>query len=206
MNEVLNHNLKFINSSLVLSRLDLVEHNYFVVSSHREENIDNDSNFYKLIALLNSLAETYLLPIIVSAHPRTMKRIANSSVPFHELVRPMKPLGFHDYVNLQLNSKAVLSDSGTISEESSILNFPALNIREAHERPEGMEEASVMLVGLDIERVHQGLSILNDQGRHNARTIFPVSDYTIPNVSEKIVRIIHSYTDYINRVTWKNFN
>jgi UDP-N-acetylglucosamine 2-epimerase (non-hydrolysing) len=157
------------------------------------------------VAVLNSVAEEHGLPVVVSTHPRTQKRVDATGAQFHPLVRLMKPLGFHDYVNLQMNAKAVLSDSGTINEESSILNFPALNLREAHERPEGMEEAAVMMVGLEVERVRQGLAILQTQPRGAERASRLVADYNIPNVSDKVVRIIHSYTDYVNRVVWKKY-
>ena len=203
MFEVLTHYRPSIEASDVLDRLNLREGGFFLVSSHREENIDSERNFTALAATLNALAKTYELPVIISTHPRTQKRVDASGVRFHELVRLLKPLGFCDYNKLQLAARAVLSDSGTISEESSILNFPALNIREAHERPESMEEASVMMVGLDSERVMQGLAILDTQGKEKNRTLLQVADYSMPNVSEKVVRIIHSYTDYVNRVVWK---
>lgn len=203
MFEVLNHYLPKIETSNIISTLALSRHDYFVVSAHREENIDSDICFNKLIAILNSLAETYGKRVIVSTHPRTRKRVENLGVNFHEKVELMKPLGLTDYVHLQMHAKAVLSDSGTINEESSILNFPALNLREAHERPEGMEEASVMMTGLELDRVHQGLAILADQKREVERTMRQVSDYSMPNVSDKVVRIILSYTDYVNRVVWK---
>lgn len=205
MYEVLHHYLPQIEGSDVLARLELQEEQYFVVSAHREENIDSDRQFKKLVSLLNALAEDYELAVIVSAHPRTQKRIKAMDAVFHPQVRLLSPLGFHDYVKLQIHATAVLSDSGTITEESSILNFPALNIREAHERPEGMEEASVMMVGLDINRVRQGLSILADQVRGSNRNLQLVSDYNVPNVSEKVLRILHSYTDYVNRVVWKKY-
>jgi len=205
MYEVLHHYLPEIQASDVLARLGLSAEQYFVVSAHREENIESDRSFAKLVRVLNALAEDHGLPVIVSTHPRTQKRVDATGARFHELVRLMKPLGFHDYVNLQMNSKAVLSDSGTINEESSILNFPALNLREAHERPEGMEEAAVMMVGLDVERVMQGLAILESQPRGDERGLRMVADYAMPNVSEKVVRIIHSYTDYVNRVVWKKY-
>ncbi|OQS42518.1 non-hydrolyzing UDP-N-acetylglucosamine 2-epimerase [Chromobacterium haemolyticum] len=205
MYEVLHHYLPQIKASDVLSRLGLQPGGYFVVSSHREENIESDRSFSKLVTVLNALAEDYSLPVIVSTHPRTQKRVDTMDVKFHSLVRLMKPLGFHDYVNLQMQAKVVLSDSGTINEESSILNFPALNLREAHERPEGMEEAAVMMVGLEVERVRQGLAILQNQLRGEDRSLRLVADYSMPNVSEKVVRIIHSYTDYVNRVVWKKY-
>jgi len=201
MLEVINANLPQINASRILQSLSLEEGRYFVVSAHREENI-NSGNFDKLVAALNLIAGSFKLPIIVSTHPRTRHRIEESGVEFSRLVQLLKPLGFHDYNALQKRARAVLSDSGTISEESSIMNFPALNIREAHERPEAMEEASVMMVGLNPERILQGLMILDSQGRGPERTLRPVSDYSMPNVSEKVVRIILSYTDYVNRVVW----
>lgn len=203
MYEVLHHYRAGIDASDAVSRLGLTEGNYFVVSAHREENIDSPTNFAKLVAALNAVAETYDLPVIVSTHPRTQKKVDANAVEFHPLVRLLKPLGFKDYVRLQACSRAVLSDSGTINEESSILNFPALNLREAHERPEGMEEAAVMMTGLEVERILQGLSILADQSRGGQRDLRLVADYGVPNVSDKIVRIIHSYTDYVNRVVWK---
>lgn len=205
MYEVLHHYLPKIQKSDVLDRLQLGSEQYFVVSAHREENIESDQAFSKLVAVLNTVAENYGLPVIVSTHPRTRNRVDSSGVEFHSMVRLLKPLGFHDYVHLQMHAKAVLSDSGTINEESSILNFPALNLREAHERPEGMEEAAVMMVGLESERVLQGLEIVRAQTRGNDRSLRLVSDYSMPNVSEKVVRIIHSYTDYINRVVWKKY-
>ena len=205
MFEVLNHYRARIDASDVLQRLELLEGKFFVVSAHREENIDTPQNFARLAAILNAVAEDHGLPVIVSTHPRTRSRIERENIVFHPEVRLMKPLGFHDYVKLQMTSRAVLSDSGTISEESSILNFSALNIREAHERPEGMEEAAVMMTGLSVERVRQGLAILEIQARGNERTLRLVSDYAMPNVSEKVVRIIHSYTDYVNRVVWKKY-
>ena len=192
---------KQIDDSKVLATLGLQKENYFVVSAHREENI-NSNNFIKLVESLNAIAETYKLPIIVSTHPRTRNKINETGVKFNELIQLMKPLGFHDYNHLQKNAKVVLSDSGTISEESSIMNFPALNIRDAHERPEAMEEASVMMVGLNPERIMQALEILKNQKRGDQRTLRPVADYSMPNVSDKVVRIIISYTDYINRVVW----
>jgi UDP-N-acetylglucosamine 2-epimerase (non-hydrolysing) len=205
MYEVLNYYLPQIEASEVLNRLDLQREQFFVVSAHREENIEHDKSFTKLVGVINALAEDFGLPVIVSTHPRTQKRIDERGVKFNSLVRLLKPLGFHDYVNLQINAKAVLSDSGTINEEASILNFPALNLREAHERPEGMEEAAVMMVGLDVERVLQGLTILEAQNRGSERSISLVADYSVHNVSEKLVRIIHSYTDYVNRVVWKKY-
>ena len=205
MYEVLHHYLPQIQASNVLARLELKEGEYFVVSAHREENIESDQSFTKLVAVLNALAEDHQLPVIVSTHPRTQKRVDATTTKFHPLVRLLKPLGFHDYVNLQMRARAVLSDSGTINEESSILNFPALNVREAHERPEGMEEAAVMMVGLEVERVRQGLAILQSQPRGAERGLRLVADYSMPNVSDKVVRILHSYTDYVNRVVWKKY-
>lgn len=205
MFEVLTHYLPRIDASDILTRLGLVEASYFVVSAHREENIESPQTFAKLVNVLNALAEDHSLPVIVSTHPRTQKRIDETNSKFHAQVRLLKPLGFHDYVKLQLSARAVLSDSGTINEESSILNFPALNLREAHERPEGMEEAVVMMVGLEVDRVRQGLAILEKQPRGDERGLRLVADYSMPNVSDKVVRIIHSYTDYVNRVVWKKY-
>jgi UDP-N-acetylglucosamine 2-epimerase (non-hydrolysing) len=205
MFEVLNYYLPQIKASDALKRLSLQTQQYFLVSAHREENIDSDKSFEKLMMIFNAVAEDHGLPVVVSTHPRTQKRVDMTGVKFHSLVRLMKPLGFHDYVNLQMNARAVLSDSGTINEESSILNFPALNLREVHERPEGMEEATVMMVGLDVERVRQGLAIINQQARGAERDLQLVGDYSVPNVSAKVVRIIHSYTDYVNRVVWKKY-
>lgn len=205
MFEVLNYYREGIEASDVLVRLGLERHKFFVVSAHREENIDSDQNFTKLVATLNAVAEHYDFPVIVSTHPRTQKRVDAMGVKFHANVQLLKPLGFKDYNKLQLESKAVLSDSGTINEESSILNFPALNIREAHERPEGMEEASVMMVGLEAERVMQGLEVLEGQGRDEVRSLRLVGDYSMPNVADKVVRIVHSYRDYVNRVVWKKY-
>jgi UDP-N-acetylglucosamine 2-epimerase len=206
MYEVLHYYLPKIQASNVLDRLRLQPEGYFVVSTHREENIESEVPFMKLLALLNVLAEDHGLPVIVSTHPRTQKRLDANGTQFHPLVRLLRPFGFHDYVNLQMNAKAVLSDSGTINEESSILNFPALNLREVHERPEGMEEAAVMMVGLEVERVRQGLNILALQPRGAERNLRLVADYSVPNVSEKVIRIIHSYTDYVNRVVWKKYS
>ncbi len=205
MFEVLNYYREGIEASDVLSRLGLEKGKFFVVSAHREENIDSDKNFTNLVQALNTVAEHYGYPVIVSTHPRTQKRVDAMGVKFHENVRLLKPLGFKDYNKLQLDSKAVLSDSGTINEESSILNFPALNIREAHERPEGMEEASVMMVGLEAERVMQGLHILENQSRGQERSLRLVEDYSMPNVAEKVVRIIHSYRDYVMRTVWRRY-
>lgn len=205
MFEVLTHYSERINASDVLQRLGLHPGDFFVVSAHREENIESNRNFSKLVQVLNKVAEVYGLPVIVSTHPRTQKRVEAMGVQFHPLVQLLKPLGFTDYNKLQLSARAVLSDSGTINEESSILNFPALNLREAHERPEGMEEAAVMMVGLEEQRVLQGLAILQNQPRGSERLLRQVSDYSMPNVSDKVVRIIHSYTDYVNRVVWKKY-
>lgn len=204
MAEVLSFYQDSIAASPVLSVMGLAKRKYFVVSAHREENLDSPASFTKLVGVLNALAQEYQLPVIVSCHPRTKKKLNESEVTFHHYVKLMKPMGFHDYVKLQLDAKVVLSDSGTITEESSILGFPALNLREAHERPEGMEEAAVMMVGLEIERIRQGLSILEHQTQ-DARQTRPVVDYCALNVSEKVVRLIHSYTDYVNRVVWKKY-
>jgi UDP-N-acetylglucosamine 2-epimerase (non-hydrolysing) len=202
MFEVLNHYMPFIEASNVLNRLGLEKHKYFVVSAHREENINNHSNFNGLISSLNVISEKFDLPVIVTTHPRTKKMIDSTGLSLHKNIQLLKPLGFNDYNALQLHSKAVLSDSGTISEESSILNFSALNIRQAHERPEAMEETSVMMVGLNPERVLQGLIQLETQKRGEQRSFREVADYSMPNVSDKMVRIIISYTDYIKRVVW----
>jgi UDP-N-acetylglucosamine 2-epimerase len=202
MYEVLHHYLPKIERSDVLGRLELTPGRYFVVSSHREENIDFPEQFAKLCGVLNGLAETYGLPVIVSTHPRTRKRMDSEGVRLHGLVRLLKPLGLCDYVHLQMRAKATLSDSGTISEESSVLNFPALNIRNAHERPEAMEEAAVMMTGLEWQRIREGLAVLERQARQGERTLRMVADYEVPNVSEKVVRIILSYTDYVRRFVW----
>lgn len=202
MFEVLNHYLPQIQQSDVLTRLGLEKNKFFVVSAHREENINSEKNFKGLIDALNAIAEKYQYPIIVSTHPRTRNMIEKKQVIVRPEVQFLKPLGFHDYNALQMQAFAVLSDSGTISEESSILNFRALNIREAHERPEAMEEASVMMVGLSPERIMQGLVQLQYQQVGDTRNFRQVADYSMPNVSEKIVRIILSYTNYINRVVW----
>ncbi len=205
MFEVLNHFRDGIEASDVLERLGLEAGKFFVVSAHREENVDSDRNFLALVDTLNAVAQQYGYPVIVSTHPRTQKRVDALGVQFHQNVRLLKPLGFKDYNKLQLSAKAVLSDSGTINEEASILNFPALNIREAHERPEGMEEAAVMMVGLGTERVLQGLAILENQGRGDERSLRLVADYSMPNVAEKVVRIIHSYRDYVMQTVWKQY-
>ena len=199
MFEVINSRKEDIEKSDVLERLNLKEGEYFVVSAHREENISSEVNFSNLVQSLNAVAEKYNMPVIVSTHPRTRKMIEAKGITFNPLISLMKPLGFNDYVKLQIKAKAVLSDSGTISEESSILGFRALNIRQAHERPEAMEEASVMMVGLEKERILQGLEVLETQ---KANTLRRVSDYSMPNVSDKVLRIIISYTDYVNRVVW----
>lgn len=205
MLEVLTHYRPRIDASNILARLDLTEGGYFLVSSHREENIESPHSFAKLVGVLNTVAEDHGLPVIVSTHPRLQNRIDATGTKFHPVVRLLKPQGFHDYVKLQISSRAVLSDSGTINEESSILNFPALNLREAHERPEGMDEAAVMMVGLEVDRVRQGLAILAIQPRGKTRVLRQVADYSAPNVSDKVLRIIHSYTDYVNRVVWKKY-
>ena len=203
MNEVLSFYKQKIELSDILNELNLEEGCFFVVSAHREENIDSELNFSKLVDILNLVADKYNLPIIVSTHPRTQNRIDAKKIKFHDNVRLIKPLGFTDYNKLQTRAKAVLSDSGTINEEASILNFNALNIREAHERPEGMEEAVVMMVGLNVDRVIQALEILERQSIEGQNVVRKVADYNIPNVSQKVVRIIQSYTDYVNRVVWK---
>lgn len=205
MFEVLSYYRERIDASDVLQRLSLHPEAFFVVSAHREENIESDRSFGKLMQILNKVAENYGLPVIVSTHPRTQKRFDAMGAQFHPLVQLLKPLGFMDYNKLQLSARAVLSDSGTINEESSILNFPALNLREAHERPEGMEEAAVMMVGLEVPRVLQGLEILQTQKRGSERLLRQVADYSMSNVSDKVVRIIHSYTDYVKRVVWKQY-
>lgn len=203
MFEVISHHRPAIDASTIRESLTLSRFQYFVVSAHREENVDSDVNFAKLANVLNGIAEQFDQSVIVSAHPRTQKRVDATGLTFHPKVQLLKPLGFTDYVNLQINARAVLSDSGTITEESSILNFPALNIREAHERPEGMEEGAVMMTGLDLDRVLQALAILETQGRGDDRTLHLVADYSSPQVSEKVVRIIHSYRDYVMRTVWR---
>jgi UDP-N-acetyl-L-fucosamine synthase len=203
MLEVLTYYKEKIAASKILDRLGLTELGFFMVSAHREENVDSPMTFDKLTSMLNHVAEKHQQPLIVSTHPRTQKRIDESGVKFHRHVRLLKPLAFTDYVRLEAAARAVISDSGTITEESSILNFPALNIREAHERPEGMEEGSVMMVGLDIKRVIQGLEILASQPRGTERLLQPVADYSVPNVSDKVLRIVLSYVDYVNRNVWR---
>lgn len=206
MFEVIQHHWDKIHASQVMQRLNLQPNHYFIASAHREENVDSPNNINKLADILNHIAEIYQLPVIVSTHPRTRKRIAENNLVFHQNVQLINPLGFIDYIKLQIEAKAVLSDSGTITEESSILNFPALNIRETHERPEGMEEAAVMMTGLSVERVMQALSILESQSsERNTRILRPVDDYGMPNISDKVVRLIHSYVDYVNRVVWKKY-
>ncbi|MBV5323134.1 MAG: UDP-N-acetylglucosamine 2-epimerase (non-hydrolyzing) [Ilumatobacteraceae bacterium] len=206
MYEVLNHYRPRIESSDALTRLGLETDRYFIVSAHREENIDSPRTFAKLVAVLNALAADHGLPVIVSTHPRTRKRIEAEGIIFPPSVSLLKPLGFHDYIKLQLSARAVLSDSGTVTEESSILGFPALNLREAHERPEGMEEAAVMMVGLEVDRVRQGLALLRSRAEGHSPRPCLVADYSRPDVSEKVVRIIHSYTDYVNRVVWRKYD
>ncbi|MEM7610301.1 MAG: UDP-N-acetylglucosamine 2-epimerase (non-hydrolyzing) [Pseudomonadota bacterium] len=205
MFEVLTHFRPKIDQSVVVNTLKLTENEYFLVSLHREENVESDVSFFRIVNLLNAIAERFKLPVIVSTHPRTRKRISSAGVQLDYRIQLLKPLGFFDYVKLQICSRAVLSDSGTISEESSILNFRALNIREAHERPEGMEEASVMMVGGDVATAMRALDLLESQSHGEDRSLRIVSDYSMPNVSEKVVRIIHSYTDYVNRVVWKKY-
>jgi UDP-N-acetylglucosamine 2-epimerase len=205
MYEVLNYNKKKINSSQIIRKLNLSPKKYFLVSLHREENVDNEINLKKIQNILNNLAEKYKLPVIVSTHPRTKKRFENKKIRFNPLVKLAKPFGFFDYVCLQLESKIVLSDSGSITEESSIMNFPALNLRETHERLEGMEETSVMLVGLDLKNIINGIKILANQKRGKKRDLKIVKEYDVDNVSEKILRIILSYIDYVNRIVWKKY-
>ncbi|MFO0108000.1 MAG: non-hydrolyzing UDP-N-acetylglucosamine 2-epimerase [Burkholderiales bacterium] len=205
MREVIEHYMPGIEASDVLARLGLSQQSYFLVSSHREENVDSPENLQKLFAILNSLAERYQEPVIVSTHPRTRKRMDALGLTAHPLVQFLKPFGFLDYVKLQTQARAVLSDSGTITEESSILNFPALNLREVHERPEGFEEAAVIFVGMSIDRVMQGLGILETQPRGTDRSLHLVTDYAPNNVSDKVLRIIQSYTDFVNRVVWKKY-
>ena len=205
MFEVLAHYRAQIESSDVLDRLQLRRGEFFVVSAHREENVDAPRMLAKLVDVLNALAGDFGVPVIVSTHPRTQKRIEAAGAKFDPLVRLLKPLGFLDYVKLQMTARAVLSDSGTISEESSILDFPALNLREAHERPEGMEEAAVIMTGLEVERVRQGIALLLGTKREGARGTRLVADYSMPNVADKVVRIIHSYTDYVRRTVWKEY-
>lgn len=205
MREVLSHYRPGIDASDILMRLELQPGQYFVVSAHREENVEPQESFSRLCALLNAVAREYRIPLIVSTHPRTRRRIDAAGLALEPQIRLCKPLGFHDYVKLQMESRAVLSDSGTITEESSILNFPALNIREAHERPEGMEEGAVMMVGLDSVRTLQALRILASQGRGSSRLLQPVEDYAAPNVSDKVLRIIHSYAGYVRRTVWKEY-
>jgi UDP-N-acetylglucosamine 2-epimerase (non-hydrolysing) len=202
MFEVLMNYLPKVEKSSILSNLGLSPNKYFVISAHREENINSEKNFFNLVSILNQVVGIYHLPIIVSTHPRTRKMIETHAIQFNPSVRLMKPMGLSDYIALQMGAKAVLSDSGTISEESSILNFRALNIREAHERPEAMEEASVIMVGLNPERVKQGLLQLECQKTGAERNFRPVADYSMPNVSDKVIRIIMSYTDYVKRVVW----
>jgi len=204
MDEVLNYYKEKISLSDVLERLELIRENYFLVSVHREENVDSERNINSYVLALNTIAEKYNLPIIVSTHPRTRKKIELLNLEFHPLVRLIKPLGFSDYIRLQKEAKVVLSDSGTVTEESSILNFPAINIREAQERPEGFEEGAVMFTGMSVERILQAIDILGDQPRGEKRLLNKVGDYIAPNVSDKVLRTILSYTDYVNRVVWKN--
>jgi UDP-N-acetylglucosamine 2-epimerase len=205
MYEVLSYYRPKIEHSDVLARLGLQKHGYFLVSAHREENVDEEASIRLLVETLNAVAGWYRVPVIVSTHPRTRKRIEDYGAVFNPLVRLHKPFGFLDYISLQIGARAVLSDSGTITEESSILNFPALNIREAQERPEGMEEGAVMMTGFNIDRILQGLRILDDQPRGEQRSLRLVQDYSAPNVSDKVVRIVHSYTDYVKRTVWKRY-
>ena len=206
MFEVLSHYRPRLEACDVLERLRLKPGEFFLVSAHREENIDTPRAYGRLVDVLNAVADESGQPVLVSTHPRTRRRIETENTSFHPGVRLMKPLGFFDYVKLQMSARAVLSDSGTIAEESSILNFPALNLREAHERPEGMEEAAVMMVGLNVDRVRQGLAILDRQPRGDERLLRLVPDYAVPNVSDKVVRILHGYTDYVKRVVWREYD
>lgn len=206
MREVLNFHQQDIADSDVLQRLELKADSYFLVSAHREENVDDPANLTRLIDIMNSLAERFGLPVILSMHPRTRERMNAMKAQPHPLVQFLKPFGFLDYIHLQTNARCTLSDSGTITEESSILNFPALNLREVHERPEGFEEASVMFTGLSVDRVNQGLDILASQPRGEARALSMVRDYEADNVSDKVLRIIQSYTDFVNRVVWKKYH
>ena len=205
MYEVLTHYRPQIDASDALDRLGLKPFEYFVVSAHREENVDSPRQFRKLVAVLNAVAQDHGLPVVVSTHPRTRQQAESQRAKFQPQVQLLKPLGFSDYVRLQISARAVLSDSGTISEESSILTFPALNVREAHERPEAMEETAVMMVGLEVDRVRQALAILATQARGAERAVRLVEDYSVPNVSDKVLRILHSYTDYVRRVVWREY-
>ncbi|MGE6450721.1 non-hydrolyzing UDP-N-acetylglucosamine 2-epimerase [Pseudoalteromonas tetraodonis] len=203
MDEVLNRYKEKITNAEILSTLDLIPSEYFVVSVHREENVDSEKNIHSYVQVLNTIAEKYKYPIIVSTHPRTRKKIDLLNLEFHPLVRLIKPLGFSDYIKLQMEAKVVLSDSGTITEESSILNFPAINIRDAQERPEGFEEGAVMFTGMNVERILQAIEILEKQPRGKVRLINKVNNYIAPNVSDKVLRTIISYTDYVNKFVWK---
>jgi len=205
MYEVIEYYREKINSSSIINELKLRKGEYFLVSAHREENIDDESNFGNFTVVLNQLAKDFDLPVIVSTHPRTRKKLEQEGVEYDERVQFLKPLAFTDYISLQEAARVTLSDSGTITEESSILNIPALNIREANERPEGMEEGAVMMVGMDIDRIQQGIAILENQPRESERLLSMVSDYDAPSFSHKVLRIIQSYTDYVNRVVWKKY-
>lgn len=205
MLEVFNYYMPLITKSKIIEKLDLRHYKYFLVSAHREENIDDNVRFKKFETVLNTISEIYKIPVIVSTHPRTQRKISEAKIKFHKNVQLIKPLGFFDYIHLQIHAKSVLSDSGSLTEESSILNFPALNIRETHERLEGMEEASVMMVGLDINRIQEGLKILQSETKDNKQNLKIVNDYNVSNVSQKVLRIIYSYTDYIKRVVWKKY-
>jgi UDP-N-acetylglucosamine 2-epimerase (non-hydrolysing) len=205
MQEVLQYYMPKILSSKILKKFSLKKQKYFVFSSHREENLDNDERFLKLVRVINQLSEEYGLPIILSTHPRTQKRINDKNISFNSNVKLIKPLGFIDYIQLQINSNVVISDSGTITEESSILNFPALNIRETHERHEGTEEASVMMVELDIKNIQRAIKILKTKRENKKCVLNIVNDYNLNNISEKVLRIIHSHTDYINKKVWKKY-